>query len=358
MIKKLLSIALVAGALSVNAQQLTPGKAYYKNANLSSRTNAPASTYSVTIDTLMPASTMAGGCAVGTNTAVNGFVYYGINRNPANHNDSGYYFGTGIFPQAGLNVTGLAQRYKVGGTAATVSSVLVWAGKASGSITTTTATILSEMAGNGPGAMIGTASAPLTMASYVASLTSTVSPYATYTFTTPVPLTANENFFASISIPGFGGTDHDTLAVLDTRLGCSSVDTLSWINIPAAGGWHSVLSGFGSNLDLMIFPVLDISSSVGINNYVSHGGLSIFAASPNPANNSININFSLNNPSKVEIEVYDISGKVVKSIKNNESFASGKSYISVDVSNLEAGTYMYSINANGNKMFSKFMVTK
>ncbi len=57
-----------------------------------------------------------------------------------------------------------------------------------------------------------------------------------------------------------------------------------------------------------------------------------------------------------EVQVYDITGKMVKTINNNAT--SGKNVIAIDVTNLEAGSYMYSINAGGTKMFSKFVVTK
>jgi hypothetical protein len=99
------------------------------------------------------------------------------------------------------------------------------------------------------------------------------------------------------------------------------------------------------------------STPAGINNYVSHGDLSLYAASPNPTNGTININFSLKTSSKVDIEVYDVTGKIVKTVSNN-NLAVGVNSISVDASTFEAGSYIYSINANGNKMFSKFIVTK
>jgi hypothetical protein len=358
-----LTLGLGALFLGANAQQLNIAKQPdFGKVHVTNKLGNPASTYSVTIDTLMPASIMAGGCAVGSNTAISGFYISPVNNKPPTPNDSGYVFGTqlpGSLFGGNLTVTQLAQRYNVGSSAAHVTNVLVWAGVAAGSVTTTTASILSEVTGNGPGAIIGSPSTPVPMSAYVTALTS-ASGFTSFTFPTPVPVAANTNFFAAISIPAFGGTDKDTLAVINTAIGCSSVDSLLWLYVAGTGGnqWASLLQATGgsANCDVMIFPVIDITT--GINNYVSHGDLSVFAASPNPANNTININFSLNNPSKVEIEVYDISGKIVKSVKNNESFASGKNSIGVDLTSLEAGTYMYSINANGNRMFSKFVVTK
>ena len=55
----------------------------------------------------------------------------------------------------------------------------------------------------------------------------------------------------------------------------------------------------------------------------------------------------------------DISGKIVKTIKGTETFSTGaKHAVSIDLTNLESGTYFYSINASDTKLFSKFVVAK
>ena len=351
MIKKLFTLGLALAAFAGNAQELAKLNAGKANKTLVTKLNNPASTYSITVDTLMPASAMAGGCAVGTNTAISGFVYYGINQT-ASH-DSGYYFGTGTFPSAGISITEIAQKYTVGSSAASVTNVLVFAGVATGATVTTTAKIYSQNATSfAPNAVMGTSTA-LPMSSYSTAVAA--HKLTNYSFATPVALTANSKFFASITIPTMGGADKDTLAVLTTQLGCSSTDSLSWIKLNPIG-WYSVNHGFGANLDIMIFPVIDINS-VGIQSFVAHGDLSLYAASPNPASNSININFSVEKPSSVEIQVYDITGKILKTVTSNNVIV-GKNAIALDLTSLDAGSYFYSINANGNKMFSKFVVSK
>jgi type IX secretion system substrate protein len=379
-----LTLGLGALLFGANAQQLKLGKAITKKTPIAARINSPASTYSITVDTLLPSSIMTGGCAA-TGTAL-ALTYYaaGVTANA----DSGYVFGSQVSPSfttAGtgttvvtvtVNLVEVAQRYSVGTSSATVTNVLVFPGVGAGSATTTTANIYAEaavtgtgtnVAGGNPGNLLGK-SQPLPMSSYSAALSSTGSGVVSYSFATAVPVAANSNFYAAITIPAIGGTDKDTLVPLNTNAGCSSTptDSLSWIyqSYVATGYapqkfWGSVKNLYGSsnNLDFMIFPVIDMGSAAGIENYVSHGALTIYAASPNPTNSSININFSVATSANVGIEIYDITGKVVKSISNN-SFASGKNSINVDVTNLEAGTYMYSVNANGNRMFSKFIVTK
>lgn len=348
MIKKLLSIALVVVAVSANAQLLKVGQAKAP-AHPVTRGSAP-SAMTTTIDTLMPASVMPGGCAVGTNTVINGLYNY-INDVTAPY-DSGYIFGTGIISAGTATTTAqeLAQKYNVTG-AATVTEVLVLAGAAHGNTTTTTAKIYTESATtHKPNTLLGTSTA-LPMSSY------NTTGYTTFTFGTPVTISAG-NFFAGITVPSFGGTDQDTLSVLCTNLGnCppAGSDSCSAIKL-ATYGWYLVKVGFGVNGDLMIFPVINMTT--GINNSVSKGNLTLYPATPNPASSTISLNFSLNTASKVDIEVVDLTGKVVKTIKGNDTFATGKNSISIDVTSLESGSYMYSINAGGTKMFSKFVVTK
>jgi len=342
MIKKLFTLGLVLAAFAGNAQQLKT-KSFHTKA-IGNHINTASKTQAVTVDTLIPSTIMAGGCA----DVSGGIVYYQAGQ------DSGYTFGTQIFPVTGISIKEVAQKYNVGSSAATVSSVLVWTGVASGTTTAVSAKIYSEnTTSHAPNTAMGTSVAK-TMAAYVTGNNS-ASGFTTFTFSTPVAVAANANFFASATIPAFGGADQDTLAILSTQIGCSSTDSLSWIDLNV--GWYSVKHLFqGQNADLMIFPVINITTA-GINDYVNHGDLSIYAASPNPASSSININFSVAKPAAVEIQVYDITGKVVKTVKNND-VAVGKNAISIDVTNLEAGSYMYSINANGNRMFSKFIVTK
>jgi hypothetical protein len=370
------TLGLSALLFGANAQQFKKttsvlGKSIAAHNNLAGKVNQVASTSSVTIDTLVPSSYLTTGCSGG----VSGLTEY-LAYSTA---DSGYAFGNAVAQTFTYNIgtvvtitattTELAQKYNVGSAAATITNVLVFPGVGSGTVTTTMAHIYGETSHTISATPLGTSST-VPMSAYATAMTATTiaQAYVSYSFATPVAVAANANFYASVTVPAFGGTDKDTMAVLSTQAGCSSnkADSLSWIQttyvIPTAGTqvqWRAIKDQFGAanNLDLMIFPVIDITSNAGINNYVSKGGLSLYAAYPNPANSAININFSLDKACNVEVEIYDISGKVVKTINNN-ILANGKNSVSVDVTNLEAGSYIYSINAGGNKMFSRFVVTK
>ena len=69
---------------------------------------------------------------------------------------------------------------------------------------------------------------------------------------------------------------------------------------------------------------------------------------PNPFNPSTTIQFALSEPSQVSIQVFDVNGRRVRTLINEESRTSGQHAISFDASNLASGVYFYRINATAN----------
>lgn len=344
--KLVLTIAFAATTICVFAQQFHKGREI--SADLSNiRLGNGSQVSSIVNDTLKPTSLMTGGCGLTTGNVV---FYQNDVLAPM---DSGYTFGTGILNTGGTTPASefaeLAMRYKVVGNG-TLTEVLVLAAKAHGGTTTTVSKAYSVNTNGSPNAVLGT-STPLPMSSYSVSTAG----YTKFMYATTVNVT-NTTFFVSITVPPFGGTDKDTLAILTTKGGCNSNDSLFWAKYGTT--WYSVKGLFhaANNNDGLIFPVISVNTA-GVN-YINKGSLNLMAASPNPASNSININFSLDQSSKVDVQVIDITGKEVKSITGTTMFPVGKGSIPVDVTDLQSGSYFYSITAGGNRIFSKFMVTK
>jgi hypothetical protein len=75
---------------------------------------------------------------------------------------------------------------------------------------------------------------------------------------------------------------------------------------------------------------------------------------PNPFNPSTKINFSLPSPNNVKITLYDMAGKKVAEILNQE-LAGGSHTVNFNAANLASGTYIYRIQA-GNFVEAKKMV--
>jgi hypothetical protein len=76
---------------------------------------------------------------------------------------------------------------------------------------------------------------------------------------------------------------------------------------------------------------------------------------PNPFNPTTKINFSLPADSKVSLDIYDITGKMVATLINNEFKTANYYTVEFNASNLSSGTYFYSFKA-GNILETKKMV--
>jgi hypothetical protein len=348
-----LTLGLSTLILGAQAQQRPAALMTAHPANTAVPNNQAAKTAATA--TLMPSTFNSGGCA--TNTA--NVVYYTAFGTQATAQyttvGAGYTFGTNSttitvsgFPVPIIQVSDkAAQKYNVAGNV-TVTDVLVASAIAEGAGSINAVIYDENTTTKGPGTQLGSASA---------ALSSLTTGYDAITFSSPVAVSAG-NFFASIECPPMGGSNLDTLAILSTVAGCSSTDSLSWIsntyNPPViTGGWGSVNSQLGANLDLLIFPVVDIPTGV---NSISKGNLTLMAAFPNPATNEVSVNFGLNNAGKVEIEVYDVTGKTVQTIKMDSE--AGNNTSKLNVSTLSSGVYMYSVKSENAKIFSKFTIAK
>lgn len=109
--------------------------------------------------------------------------------------------------------------------------------------------------------------------------------------------------------------------------------------------------------------VLENSSSKPVtqgNTELNAGNPSAFGLSqnyPNPFNAQTIIEFSIPADSKVTMNMYDVSGKLVSEIMNKEMNA-GSHKISFDSKNISSGVYFYTINTAGFNKTMKMIVVK
>lgn len=352
-----LTLGLGVLFLGANAQQKSSTVITENPINFSVLANGDIAAKVAATSTLTPPTFTAGGCA--TNTA--NIVYYSTAQYTATPSYTidarGYMFGTNKeFQTQGtttftLENTLTAQKYSFTGTA-NVTDIIVYAGKITSDAATSmvTAAVYSENATTkAPSAQVGVVGTKA-LNSFVpgANIIHLASPAAIST----------GNFFATVQSPAIGGATHDTLAIISTKVGCSTTDSLCWRKLVVNGGvfsqWSSVKSDFGVNVDALIFPVIDITTGLSS---VSKGNLTLLAAFPNPAANEISINFGLNQSSKVEIEIYDVTGKVINTIKL-DNLEIGNHTSKINTSSLSSGVYMYSVKSENARMFSKFTIAK
>jgi len=77
--------------------------------------------------------------------------------------------------------------------------------------------------------------------------------------------------------------------------------------------------------------------------------------SPNPANEFANVQVMLNNTGKVEIEVYDVMGKLLMT-NNYGQQSTGSHIFKINTSSLPAGVYVFNVQAGGSQTSKKVIV--
>lgn len=88
------------------------------------------------------------------------------------------------------------------------------------------------------------------------------------------------------------------------------------------------------------------STSLEINSY------------PNPFNPTTTISFSVPSNQLVSLRVYDILGREIKTLINNEMLSAGKKGVTFDASSLPSGTYFYKICVGNITEIKKMMLIK
>ncbi len=80
---------------------------------------------------------------------------------------------------------------------------------------------------------------------------------------------------------------------------------------------------------------------------------------PNPFNPTTNISFNVPERADVSLKVYDVMGREVASIANNQSFSRGAHTLAFDASSLSSGMYIYRLTLNnGMSLSRKMMIVK
>lgn len=118
----------------------------------------------------------------------------------------------------------------------------------------------------------------------------------------------------------------------------------------------SLIGNPGLNNNIAIFPVID-ANFVGINDDQTYNGMKL-SAFPNPAVDQTTISYSLETSmNNVKLIVYDLTGKeILREEYGNQ--AAGLYNINLDVSELNAGNYFYSLIGNGSRLTKRMVVVK
>jgi spore coat protein A, manganese oxidase len=78
---------------------------------------------------------------------------------------------------------------------------------------------------------------------------------------------------------------------------------------------------------------------------------------PNPFSTYVTLQFNLKEEQRVSIQLYDVKGKLVKTVFDGETQA-GVHRISIDGSNMANGAYFCKINISGQQSLRKLVLQK
>jgi hypothetical protein len=78
---------------------------------------------------------------------------------------------------------------------------------------------------------------------------------------------------------------------------------------------------------------------------------------PNPANAFSNLSFTLNNNTQVTVELYDITGKLVKTVVDKEQMNAGVQKVNMETETLPAGVYFWTLSTGELKVTRRLIVS-
>ena len=111
-----------------------------------------------------------------------------------------------------------------------------------------------------------------------------------------------------------------------------------------------MLSGHSQNLYI---DNINISGTVGIHEFENSIGLSIY---PNPTNSSSSVEFTPSSNSKVNIIVYDVTGRMVEQIILNANSGVRSKYLINSSNQLNSGIYFVTVLIGNNKITKKLII--
>ena len=124
------------------------------------------------------------------------------------------------------------------------------------------------------------------------------------------------------------------------------------------GQFIGVGSQYNGQYQLLVGYQSDIATVVGVDNDILVAeSFELIAAYPNPFNPTTKISFAIDTPSEIEINVYDVNGKVVDTILKGY-YQSGMHGIEWNASEFASGMYFVHLVKQGERRTQKVMLLK
>lgn len=156
------------------------------------------------------------------------------------------------------------------------------------------------------------------------------------------PVMVGDSFFVSVALPTEAG---DTLAVLSSIDDCRSYTAWSWEQW-ANGTWHAIVNAWVLDIDLAIFPVIDLPFNVGTGE--DDAAMINSMLTPNPAGDQTTCCFTLGQSANVTISLLNEQGRLLR-LAEMGTMSAGTHMETLDLKGLPAGTYYILLNDGKNR---------
>lgn len=165
------------------------------------------------------------------------------------------------------------------------------------------------------------------------------------------------SFYLSLDISGLYNT-FDTVAVFSTELGCGSGREAYdlWTN----DQWYPVVESWGGaqdfDINYSLLAIVEFDDPNSVNDpYYQQGLLRLYPATPNPAGETIRLNFELEEPGPVQLDIYSSDGRRLQHLDLGHHPV-GRYAREIETSNLPAGSYVYTILTDRARVASRFII--
>jgi hypothetical protein len=101
----------------------------------------------------------------------------------------------------------------------------------------------------------------------------------------------------------------------------------------------------------------NFNTFIGLDESTNDDGTILGQNYPNPTTGNTTIGYEISSSAQVSLEVFDITGKVVMNVNEGTKVA-GKHIISMDVNDLSAGAYNYTLVVDGQRITRTMMISK
>lgn len=163
----------------------------------------------------------------------------------------------------------------------------------------------------------------------------------------PYPVLAGETYVIGVRVYGAPTFDLDILN--DLTLESSQPAQTTFVDAGGTGSWGWIQKAPFLHLNLEAI-------NIGINekdiqNAVLHQNI------PNPAVGTTSVNFEIVKANEVSLSVYDVTGKLIKSI-NEGNLSAGMHSITLETSDIDAGVYFYTLTVGDQTLTKKMTIMK